>query len=56
VIYLAGLGWLYTGFLHNVQATLAGGLLPFIPGEVAKFALAAAVITATQRAAARRRG
>lgn len=49
LIYLPGLAWLHAAFLHSLPATVAAGLLPFLPGEVVKLALAAAAIGATQR-------
>jgi biotin transport system substrate-specific component len=48
LIFLPGLAWLYGAFLHAVPATLATGLLPFLPGEAAKVALAAAAIAASR--------
>lgn len=49
LIYLPGLAWLDLGWTHNLQAALAGGLLPFLPGEATKLALAAAVLHAVRR-------
>jgi biotin transport system substrate-specific component len=52
LIYLPGLAWLDLGFVGDLRATLAAGLLPFLPGEAAKLALAAAAITAAARRSA----
>ncbi len=49
LIYLPGLAWLHGAFLHDVRATLGAGLLPFLPGEAVKLALAMAAIAASQR-------
>ncbi len=56
LIFLPGLAWLYGAFLHNAQATLATGLLPFLPGEAAKVALALAAITASRHGIGRKDG
>jgi biotin transport system substrate-specific component len=56
LIYLPGLAWLYGAFLHDARASVAAGLLAFLPGEAAKLALAAAVIVSSQRRAAWRSG
>jgi len=52
LIYLPGLAWLYGGFLHDSTASLTAGLLPFLPGEAVKLALAAVAIAASQRRSA----
>ena len=52
LIYLPGLAWLYGAFLHDAHAAVMAGLLPFLPGETAKLALAMAAILASQRRAA----
>jgi len=49
LIYLPGLAWLHGAFLHDVRASLTAGLLPFLPGEAAKLALAVAAIAASRR-------
>jgi biotin transport system substrate-specific component len=56
LIYLPGLAWLYGALLHDARASVAAGLLAFLPGEAAKLALAAAVIVSSQRRAAWRSG
>jgi biotin transport system substrate-specific component len=56
LIYLPGLAWLRIGFAPSMHATLAVGLLPFLPGEAIKLALAALVMGVLPgRPAARRR-
>ncbi len=52
LIFLPGLAWLNAAFLHDARATLTAGLLPFLPGEAVKLALALAAIAASQRRAA----
>jgi biotin transport system substrate-specific component len=55
LIFLPGLAWLDFGFLHGARATLAAGLVPFLPGEAAKLALAAVILTAWRGRGARGR-
>jgi biotin transporter BioY len=52
LIYLPGLAWLWAGFLHNLPAVLAAGLLPFLAGEAVKLALTTALLLAIGRRAA----
>lgn len=44
LIYVPGLVWLHAVYLHDVQATLAAGLYPFLLGDAIKLALAAAAL------------
>lgn len=51
-IYAVGLPWLSValgqlGLPHDLAATLQAGLLPFIPGDILKAALAAALVPTT---------
>jgi biotin transport system substrate-specific component len=43
LIYAAGLVWLSIGIAPSAGSAVAAGLVPFLPGEAAKFALAVAV-------------
>lgn len=52
LIFAPGLAWLDLAYVGNLHATLAAGLVPFLPGEAAKLALAAAVLTMTARRSA----
>ncbi|GGG24122.1 hypothetical protein GCM10010964_10340 [Caldovatus sediminis] len=56
LIFLPGLAWLYAAWLHDLRATLAAGLLPFLLGDALKLLLAAASLRLLQRAAAGSRG
>jgi biotin transport system substrate-specific component len=51
VIFASGTGWLAA--LFGVEKAVAGGLMPFIPAEILKLALAAAVLAAAWKQAAR---
>lgn len=44
VIFAVGLAWLAT-YIPNARALLAAGLLPFLPGEAVKIAIAGLVLT-----------
>lgn len=55
LIYLPGLAWLYAAWLHNLRATLAAGLTPFLLGDALKLLLAAAMTGALRHAPRRRR-
>lgn len=46
LIYLPGLAWLHLAWTHDLQATLAGGLYPFLIGDALKLALAASLLPA----------
>ena len=48
-IYVPGLVWLDAVWLHDLPATLAAGLLPFLPGDALKLLLAAVVLRLLQR-------
>lgn len=50
-ICLPGLAWLYAAWLHDLPATLAAGLLPFLPGDALKLSLAAVVLRLLPRVA-----
>ena len=52
LIYLPGLAWLHAAWLHDLRATLAAGLLPFLLGDALKLLLAAASLRLLHRAAA----
>jgi len=52
-IFLPGVAWL-SAFLGSVEAGLANGLVPFIPGAVLKLALAAAALPLAWKFLARR--
>ena len=61
VIYLPGLAWLYTfagqyapAGTSPLEWTLSAGLLPFIPGDVLKLLLAAALLPLAERLLAKR--
>jgi biotin transport system substrate-specific component len=41
LIFAPGLAWLDVGYVHAWDRTFALGLLPFLPGEAAKLAMAA---------------
>ena len=49
VIYLVGLPWLGINVGLHVGATLGAGLTPFIPGDIVKLLLAAAVLPSAWR-------
>lgn len=49
VIFALGLTWLRLGWVPSLEATLAAGLLPFIPGEGLKLALAFALLGVQKR-------
>lgn len=49
LIYLPGLVWLHVGFGLSLPAAVAGGVLPFLPGEAVKFALVGGLLTAVRR-------
>jgi len=51
LIYLPGLAWLHLAWLHDLRATLAAGLVPFLLGDGLKLLLAAASIRLLHRAA-----
>lgn len=53
VLFACGLSWLAA--LAGFETAVAAGLLPFLPGEALKIALAAALMAAGWRAVARRR-
>jgi|HigsolmetaAR203D_1030402.scaffolds.fasta_scaffold00143_25 biotin transport system substrate-specific component len=44
ITYVPGLVWLHFAYLHDLQATLATGLFPFVLGDILKVALAAAAL------------
>ena len=48
IIFVLGVGWLTT-FTGSLQAALSAGLVPFVPGMVAKTALVVAVLFAATR-------
>ncbi len=48
LIYAPGLAWLHFGLGLSVPATVAGGLLAFLPGEVVKLALVGALLGAAR--------
>ena len=52
LITLPGLAWLHAAWLHDLRATLAAGLLPFLLGDALKLLLAAASLRLLHRAAA----
>jgi biotin transport system substrate-specific component len=54
LIYLPGLAWLHAAWLHDLRATLAAGLFPFLLGDGLKLLLAAASLRLLHRAAASR--
>lgn len=49
LIYLPGMTWLHVGFGLDLHSVLAGGLLPFLPGELVKFALVGGLLTAVRQ-------
>lgn len=49
IIYLVGLPWLAAVLNTNLEKTLEYGLYPFVPGDVFKLYLAAAVLPAAWR-------
>ncbi len=49
LIYAPGLLWLWAAYVHDVNATLAAGLVPFLAGEVAKLGLATTLVFALGR-------
>ena len=49
VIYIFGLPWLGYYLNMSLSATLSAGLTPFIPGDVAKLLIAAAVLPSAWR-------
>lgn len=51
MIYLPGLAWLQAAWVHDLRATLAGGLFPFLLGDALKLLLAAASLRLLLRAA-----
>jgi biotin transport system substrate-specific component len=51
LIYLPGLAWLHTAWMHDLGATLAAGLFPFLLGDTLKLLLAAASLRLLYRAA-----
>ncbi len=55
VIYLIGLPWLGINVGLDFGATLSAGLTPFIPGDIVKLLLAAAVLPSAWRLLGRRR-
>ena len=52
LIYLPGLAWLHAAWLHDLRATLAAGLFPFLLGDALKVLLAATSLRLLHRAAA----
>ena len=54
LIYLPGLAWLHAAWLHDLRATLAAGLFPFLLGDTLKLLLAAASLRLLRRAATSR--
>jgi biotin transport system substrate-specific component len=55
LIYLVGLPWLAVVLNTNLEKTLEYGLYPFVPGDLFKLYLAAALLPAAWRLANRRR-
>jgi biotin transport system substrate-specific component len=51
LIYLPGLAWLHAAWLHDLRATLAAGLFPFLLGDTLKLLLAVASLRLLRRAA-----
>jgi biotin transport system substrate-specific component len=51
LITLPGLAWLHAAWLHDLRATLAAGLFPFLLGDGLKLLLAAASLRLLHRAA-----
>lgn len=56
LIYVPGLIWLHAVFIHDLQATLAAGLYPFLVGDALKLALAAAALPFAWTLVGARRG
>lgn len=54
VVYLIGLPWLAASLGTSLERTLELGLYPFVPGDVLKLYLAAALLPAAWRVAGRR--
>jgi biotin transport system substrate-specific component len=55
VIYLFGLPWLAVVLNTNLEKTLEYGLYPFVPGDMLKLYLAAALLPSAWRLVAKRR-
>jgi biotin transport system substrate-specific component len=49
VIYLCGVAWLTAFWMPNLSAALGAGMLPFLPGDAAKVALALACLLGLRR-------
>jgi biotin transport system substrate-specific component len=56
IIYLVGLPWLAVVLNTNLEKTLEYGLYPFVPGDIFKLYLAAAVLPTAWRLVGRVRG
>jgi biotin transport system substrate-specific component len=56
IIYLVGLPWLAVVLGTNLEKTLELGLYPFVPGDMFKLYLAAAVLPAAWRLVGHVRG
>ena len=56
IVYLIGLPWLAVVLNTNLDKTLEYGLYPFVPGDIFKLYLAAAVLPTAWRLVARFRG
>jgi biotin transport system substrate-specific component len=55
VVYLVGLPWLAVVLGTNLEKTLEFGLYPFVPGDMLKLYLAAALLPSTWRLVSKRR-
>jgi biotin transport system substrate-specific component len=55
VVYLVGLPWLAVVLGTNLEKTLEYGLYPFVPGDMLKLYLAAALLPTTWRLVSKRR-
>jgi biotin transport system substrate-specific component len=56
IVYLVGLPWLAVVLNTNLEQTLEYGLYPFVPGDLFKLYLAAAVLPTAWRLVTRARG
>ncbi|MFH1190304.1 MAG: biotin transporter BioY [Candidatus Omnitrophota bacterium] len=49
IIYASGIAWLVYMYKMNLTAAIASGALPFIPGDMAKIAIASAIYSKISR-------
>ena len=52
IVYVPGVAWLKISTGRDWAAALAGGFVPFIPGDLAKCVIAAAIAPRLRRVAA----